>query len=82
MGTALNDLSVDDDGNLVGAADGGKPVRHHERGSTLAKLVERLLNEHFCGVVEGISFVASLTPTAPPVWNVLIVNCVPGSPID
>ena len=32
--------------------------------------------------VERISLVASFTPTAPPVWNVLIVNCVPGSPID
>ena len=30
----------------------------------------------------SIELVAAELVAAPPIWNVLIVNCVPGSPID
>ena len=43
-----------------------------------------LMQDKFTGKSRGFAFVtfAAARDAAPPMWNVRIVSCVPGSPID
>ena len=52
MRAALGDAILREDDNLVRIFDGGEPVRHNDAGAPVGKVVERLLDEHFRGVVE------------------------------
>ena len=53
MRAFFDHASVVYDGDFVGAADGGKPVRRHERRAALRKFRQRFLHVAFAFVVEG-----------------------------
>ena len=50
----LRDLSLGDNGDLVGVFDGGETMCDDQRGAAAAELVQRLLNEDLGGVVKRL----------------------------
>ena len=52
MRALLDDVTVGDDGDLVGIFDGGETVSDHDGGSALAELVQCLLDHDLGGVVK------------------------------
>ena len=48
----LHDRAVGNDGDLVGVRDGGKAVRHHQRGASPAELVQRSADLLLCHGVQ------------------------------
>src|ERR687897_2833307 len=50
---ALDDLSMLEDENLIGAADRGQPVRDHERRPSMAQAAEAVLNHRLALAVEA-----------------------------
>ena len=44
VGTGLDNFAVGHDNDLIGIADSGEAVGYHQRGATLAQLVQRRLN--------------------------------------
>ena len=53
MFAAFDDLSVVEDEDLVGVADGRQPVGYDKAGALLQEAVEGLLDEFLCGVVDA-----------------------------
>ena len=53
MGASFRNASVYDYGNFVCIADGGETMCYYQSSTSLAQLVQGLLNEYFGGVVQG-----------------------------
>src|SRR5438552_2767727 len=52
MRAALNDRAVPEDKNLVGVANGRKPVGDDEAGAALEQLFQRALNQRFSARID------------------------------
>ena len=52
MGAGFGDPAARDNRNAIGVAYGGKPVSNNQRGSSLAQLIKRLLDQHFGCIVK------------------------------